>query len=55
MASGMMTEQQRAELKQLCDDADVPDKSGEILTEEGAQKFIQDLRKQLQERTGITS
>jgi hypothetical protein len=47
----MMTEEQRAEIKQLCQKADVPDKSGELLTREGAQHFIDDLRKQLAERS----
>ena len=36
----MMTEAQRDELKTLCLKADVPDKSGELLTQEGAQHFI---------------
>jgi hypothetical protein len=36
----MMTEDQRDELKTLCQKADVPDKSGELLTQEGAQKYI---------------
>lgn len=45
-----MTEQQRAEIKRLCHEADVPDKSGELLTREGAQHFIDDLRQQLAER-----
>jgi hypothetical protein len=31
-----MTEAQRDELKALCQKADVPDKSGEMLTQEGA-------------------
>jgi hypothetical protein len=34
----------------LCQKADVPDKSGELLTQEGAQHFIDDLKKQLAER-----
>ena len=50
MADEMMTEQQRDELKQLCQKADVPDKSGELLTREGAQHFIDDLRKQIAEQ-----
>jgi hypothetical protein len=41
----MMTEAQRDELKTLCQKADVPDKSGEMLTQEGAQHFIDDLKK----------
>jgi hypothetical protein len=46
----MMTEAQRDELKTLCLKADVPDKSGELLTQEGAQHFIDDLKKQLAKR-----
>ena len=46
----MMTEAQRDELKTLCQKADVPDKSGEMLTQEGAQHFIDDLKKQSAER-----
>ena len=46
----MMTEAQRDELKKLCLKADVPDKSGELLTKEGAQKYIDDLKKQIAER-----
>jgi len=38
------------ELNFLCQKADVPDKSGELLTQEGAQHFIDDLKKQLAER-----
>jgi hypothetical protein len=36
MEEPMMTEAQRDELKTLCLRADVPDKSGELLTQEGA-------------------
>ena len=46
MEEPMMTEAQRDELKTLCLKADVPDKSGELLTQEGAQHFIDDLKKQ---------
>jgi hypothetical protein len=46
----MMNEAQRDELKSLCQKADVPDKSGEMFTQEGAQHFIDDLKKQLAER-----
>lgn len=46
----MMTEAQRDELKALCQKADVPDKSGELLTQEGAKKYIDDLKKQIAER-----
>jgi hypothetical protein len=50
MEEPMMTEAQRDELKTLCQTADVPDKSGEILTQEGAQRFIDDLKKQMAEQ-----
>ncbi|MET3840635.1 DUF3072 domain-containing protein [Bradyrhizobium sp. OAE829] len=50
MDEPMMTEAQRDELKTLCQKADVPDKSGEMLTQEGAQRFIDDLKKQMGER-----
>jgi hypothetical protein len=46
----VMTDQQREEIKRLCHDAAVPDKSGKLLTQEGAQHFIDDLKKQLAER-----
>ena len=46
----VMTETQRDELKTLCQRADVPDKSGELLTQEGAQNYIDDLKKQIAER-----
>jgi len=51
MEEPMITEEQRDELKTLCQKANVPDKSGELLRQEGAQKFITDLKKQLAERT----
>jgi hypothetical protein len=50
MEEPMMTEAQRDELKTLCQKADVPDKSGELLTQEGAQHFIDTLKKQMAER-----
>jgi hypothetical protein len=34
----------------LCQKADVPDKSGELLTQAGAQHFIDDLKNKLAER-----
>ena len=51
MEEPMMTEAQREELKTLRQKADVPDKSGELPTQEGAQHFIDDLKKQLAERS----
>jgi hypothetical protein len=50
MEESMMTEAQRDELKTLCQKANVPDKTGELLTQEGAQHFIDQLKKQLAER-----
>ena len=50
MEEPMITEAQRDELKTLCLKADVPDKSGELLTQEGAQHFIDDLKKQTSQR-----
>jgi hypothetical protein len=39
-----MTDDQRRLIQQLCRDADIPDKSGELLTRSGAQAIIDDLR-----------
>jgi hypothetical protein len=39
-----MTEAQRQEIKRLCHQADIPDKSGELYTEQTAQALIGDLR-----------
>ena len=50
MEEPIMTEAQRDELKTLCQKANVPDKSGEMLTQEGVQHFIDDLKKQMVER-----
>ena len=50
MDEPMMTEAQRDELKTLCQKADVPDKSGEMVSQEGAQRFIDGLKKQMDER-----
>jgi hypothetical protein len=47
--SDPMTEQQRQEIKQLCQEADIPDKSGELLTRPGAQAIIDDLRRKASE------
>ena len=46
----VITEQQRNEIKRLCREDNVPDKSGELLTEEGAGHFIADLKRQLIDR-----
>ena len=50
MEEPMMTGAQRDELKTLCAKADVPDKSGELLTQDGAQKYIEELKKKIAER-----
>jgi hypothetical protein len=39
-----MTETQRDEIKWLCHEAEIPDKSGELYTEQTAQALIEDLR-----------
>jgi hypothetical protein len=46
----MITKAQRDEIKTLCAKAGVTDKSGELLTQEGAHHFIDDLKKQPAER-----
>ncbi|WP_213285308.1 DUF3072 domain-containing protein [Bradyrhizobium sp. sGM-13] len=45
-----MTEEQRKEIKRLCDAADIPDKSGELLTRSGAQQMIEELRRKVAEQ-----
>jgi hypothetical protein len=45
MGEPMMTQALQDELKTLCQKANVPDKSGEMLSQEGAQHFIDDLTK----------
>lgn len=47
--SDPMTEDQRKELKRLCDAADIPDKSGELLTRSGAQDMIDELQQKARE------
>jgi hypothetical protein len=39
-----MTEEQRLEIKRLCEKAGIPDKSGELLTRQGADSMIDELR-----------
>jgi hypothetical protein len=39
-----MSDAQRDEIKRLCHEADIPDKSGELYTEQTAQALIKDLR-----------
>jgi hypothetical protein len=50
-----MTDAQRDEIKRLCREADIPDKSGELLTREGAQDIIDDLHRKARERTTPSS
>jgi hypothetical protein len=40
-----MTDAQREEIKLLCREAEIPDKSGELYTHETAQALIEDLRR----------
>ena len=48
-----MTDEQRAEIKRLCHEAEIPDKSGELLTRPGAQQIIDELRRKTAEhKTG---
>ena len=49
--SGVTTEQ-RQEIRKLCQDAGVPDKSGEMFTQASAQRFIDDMRRKIEERAG---
>ena len=44
-----MTDEQRQLIQQLCRDADIPDKSGELLTRSGAQTIIDELRRKASE------
>ena len=39
-----VTAEQRQEIRRLCQEAGVPDKSGELFTHETAQRFIADMR-----------
>jgi hypothetical protein len=39
-----MTDAQREEIKLLCREAEIPDKSGELYTQQAAQALIDDLR-----------
>ena len=45
-----VTAEQRQEIRRLCQAASVPDKSGEMFTEESAQRFIDDMRQKIGER-----
>jgi hypothetical protein len=47
-----MTDEQRLEIKQLCAQADIPDKSGELLTRPGAQQIIEELRRKVSQHGG---
>ena len=45
------TTDQLAEIKRLCHAADIPDKSGELLTRSGAQELIDELKRKASEHT----
>ena len=47
-----VTAEQRQEIRRLCQAASVPDKSGEMFTQESAQRFIDDLQQKVGERAG---
>lgn len=49
-----MTDAQRNEIKQLCREADIPDKSGELLTRQGAQDIIEELRRKAEEHVATS-
>jgi hypothetical protein len=44
-----VTPEQLAEIKRLCHEADIPDKSGELLTRSGAQELIEELGRKASE------
>jgi hypothetical protein len=44
-----VTAEQRQEIRRLCQEAGVPDKSGELFTHETAQRFIEDMRRKVAE------
>jgi hypothetical protein len=46
-----MTDAQRNEIKRLCQEADIPDKSGELYTQKTAQALIEDLREKAVRRS----
>lgn len=48
-----MTDAQRGEIKRLCDAAGIRDESGELLTRQGAQIIIDQLRKKAAERSNV--
>ena len=45
-----VTHEQRQEIRKLCQEARVPDKSGEMFTEATAAEFIDDMRRKLAEQ-----
>ena len=42
-----VTQEQRQEIRRLCQEAHVPDKSGEMFTHDSAQRFIDEMRVKL--------
>jgi polyhydroxyalkanoate synthesis regulator phasin len=49
-----VTTAQRQEIRRLCQQASVPDKSGEMFTQESAQRFIDDMRRKVKEQAGTS-
>ena len=45
-----VTQEQRQEIRRLCQEAHVPDKSGEMFTHESAARFIEEMRNKLAAR-----
>jgi hypothetical protein len=45
-----MTDEQRDTIKRLCHEADIPDKSGEILSPDGADALIAELQDKAEQR-----
>lgn len=45
-----VTAEQRQEIRRLCQEAHVPDKSGEMFTRETADAFILDMRRKIEEQ-----
>jgi hypothetical protein len=46
-----VTAEQRQEIRRLCHEAGVPDKSGEMFTQTSATRFIADMKKTISERS----
>jgi hypothetical protein len=46
-----VTAEQRQEIRRLCQEAGVPDKSGEMFTQASAARFIADMKQKISERS----